>query len=1212
MDFNKTIKIIRKVFIWILGIWAVLMLILQIVLLPPIFTPIVNSLAGDFVNADVYVGRASGSVFTNFPRISFDIEDIEITYPHERYDSLARAGAQHELLYSGCGQTVDTLARIKRVSASISLYSLLWSEIKVPEIEIESPVIHAHSYDSGHANWDIFGSTEVSDTTETADTTAEDTSDDSSAEEGMRLILRRINITGSPKITYTDSKDSLFVLLNMESAGFHGNFEPDALHKTMANAYVNMISLTGRFGTDTLSVTIPKMSMSPEGDIMHTKILAKACTALDANELINIPIAFEGDLGIPYDEGLAITLHNIQSSVGSVPAEGYIEVRMRSDSTIMDGQLDIKDHKIQPLLNMYLSYLDKDMAKMKTDTEVSVHATLNGVYGGINETMPELNVDIVIPDSEINHESFPDKINLGLVANAQMDKAGLITAEIFRAMLKTYGLDLKSSMNTTPCGDDDREVYIDGNMRVSLDSLRAFLPDTLNMTANGGFSLKMNGSTKLSYLDMYKFSQSGLEGSLSSDCIIFSMPEDTVNLNIADMEITLMPESFTSRRDPAKQIRLMGINGSLGSAEIKYKDAVTFTGEELCFTAKNSADQTDESSDDIKYVSGSLNAKDMFLEDSEGTSIKLENTENTFRIRPDFHNPTIPVLSLSNKNLRITYVTPDNRAILTDSKIKAKATMNSVNREARKEAHLDSLAIVYPDIPRDSLFKHAKSQKRNKANKSWMIEEDFIQSDLKFDINESARKYFREWDLEGEVGIRTGIIMTPQFPLRNIIRGIYFSFTNDMASIDSLKINAGESQLCAKGSLSNLKKAVLRNGTFKLGLNITSESVNADELLNAYAIGSQYQPKTEDESTEELTNAEFFKQVTSDTVKIERPTSSLVVIPGNLEAEIGIGMSGIKYQDLDISRMSGNIAVRERCAQIKGATFESNVGNAYLDAFYTVRNKKDIKTGFCLDLKDITSERVISLMPQISSVMPMIESIQGKLNCEVAVTAALDTTMSIQMSTVNGIARLGGSNLVVSNDETYTAIAKKLMFKNKRKGEIKELMVEGVIKDNRLEIYPFILAVDRYRLALTGIQNADMSYKHHISVLRSPLLIRLGLNLSGPDYDNMKFNLGRAQYRSKKMPSFTAVIDQTKIDLKHSIYNIFETGVDETIENRNTLGLIDQHRSETGYINVAELELEQLSDEDMKKFSEMESTEEALNEFTSSVIEAVQKALKNN
>ena len=148
--------------------------------------------------------------------------------------------------------------------------------------------------------------------------------------------------------------------------------------------------------------------------------------------------------------------------------------------------------------------------------------------------------------------------------------------------------------------------------------------------------------------------------------------------------------------------------------------------------------------------------------------------------------------------------------------------------------------------------------------------------------------------------------------------------------------------------------------------------------------------------------------MTTDTVRIEAPSSSLVVIPGNLVADIGINMSGIKYQKMDISRMSTDIHVKQRCAQILDATFESNVGNAYLDAFYAARTKQDIKTGFCLDLKDVTSEEVIALMPQISSVMPMIESIKGKLNCEVAVTAELDTTMNIRMSTVNGIARLGG------------------------------------------------------------------------------------------------------------------------------------------------------------------------------------------------------------
>ena len=1213
MNIKKTSKIIGKILLWILGIWLGLLLIIQIVMLPPIFTPIVNSLANKYVNANVSVGRAYGSVITHFPRITVCVDDLEITYPHERYDSLTRAGSQHELVYQGCGETMDTLASIKRLSASVNLLSLLWGEVKIPDIEINSPTIYAHSYDAQHANWDIFGSGA---STAPADTTAApepetEPGGESSSDQGMNIIFKRISITGKPKIVYTNSQDSLFVKVDVNSLGFDGNFETNALHKTMAQAHISNLHINGRSGSDTLAGKIHKISLTPHGNHMDMNFLAQLTAKTEDGKMGILPIRFNCDLSIPKDEGTAISMHNIQTSIATVPGEGYVEVKMRDDSTIVNGELNIKEHHIEHLLNSCLYFYMPDLIGMHTNTKVSLHTKIEGAFNDINGTMPTIEASISIPDSEIDHHTFPEQINLGMEANFQMDKFGQFYADVTKSKMKTYGLDFNSIIETYPLPEDDREIQIDGRMRVSLDSLRAFLPDTLNLIAKGGFRLDLNGSTKLSDLGMYQFSQSGLQGKLASDNVTLSMPDDSINMKIDNLDIRLLPEYFRPRRKPDTEIRLMGITGSLESADITYQDAFAFTGSKLNFTAKNSADE-EKDANKVQFLGGGINAGKLYIEDSEGTSIKLEDTKNTFSMRPDRKNPSTPILSLTNKNLRITYVTPDNRVILTDSKIKATAEMNTFGRKSRRAAWLDSLSRVYPDIPRDSLMSYARSLRNSKPIPSWMVQDDFKSSDVKLDINESVKKYFMEWIITGDMDIRTGIIMTPYMPLRNIIRGISFKLTNDQATVNSLKIMSGESELCAKGHIGNLKKVMIHNDTLSVKMDITSSSVNADELLNAFAIGSQYEPVTaETAKKEEMTNAEFFKQVTNDTVKTVQPSSSLVVIPRNVSANVGIDMSGIKYKDLDISKMLTKITVKERCVQICSTTFVSNMGNANLDAFYAARSKKDIKTGFCLDLQNVTSERVISLMPEISKVMPMIESIKGELNCEVAVIADLDTTMSLKMPTVNGIARLSGKDLSITDDEVYTSVAKKLLFRNKRTGKIKDLTVEGSIKDNKLEIFPFILSVDRYTLGLSGVQNVDMSYKHHISVLRSPLLIRLGLNLSGPDYDNMKFKLGKAQYRVKEMPSFTEVVDTTKQKLKKSISNVFSTGVDTVLEQNRNQTVIKEHLDKIGYVNPALVEMEELSEEELKQFQNSESADALVEDTMAAMMTAVQEVLKN-
>lgn len=1203
---GKTIKIIGKVILWIIGIWAGLLLLVQIILCPPILSRIIDSLADEYLEADLTFSKASVSVLRHFPRITLNLEDAEITYPHDRFDSLEQQSVQNALLYHGCGEAADTLAAIHRLSVSVSLSALLTGDLKFPDIEIDSPRIYAHYYDAENANWNIFGSSDESEETQAIDTTSTQAADDS---EGMNIIFSRISITGNPLIVYTDSQDSLFTDIRMKSLTFDGNFETNDLHQTTADAGIDDFFMRGRYGTDTLAARIDRFAISRYDEHMHMHIKADAFMTDDKEDLTVIPLDFSSDISFPEDPGLAVTLDNIKADLATIPASGHFSVALRDDRTMMNGRIDINRCKVQVLLHGYLAKHMPELTGVTTDTEVSATVNVSGYLHATDGTTPVVDATLDIPDSKIDYKTFPEKLDFGMNASFQMDTTGRMQADISRIRLHTTGLQIKAAGGINDITGEDPDVRIDGDIKASLDSLRQFLPDTLNLTAHGNLSGRLQGTSRMSHISMYKFSNSDLFGKLTGDNISVQMPDDSLDLRLAGLDINLSPENVTSKRNPKKSFRLMGITGHLDMADMKYKDAFSFKGSNIDFSAKNSTDEPQADSKDIHYLGGRINADLLQLNDSEGTSIKLDDTRNSFQMRPKRGQPTIPILSIANQTLRITYITEDNRVILTDSKINAEAHLNTLDRARRRSAALDSLEKVYPEIPRDSLFRYVRSQRSSNTIPSWMTEEDFKSSDIRFDLNGTAKKYFREWEFSGNAGIRTGIIMTPYFPLRNILRGAALSITNNRISIDSIKVMAGESEIRAEGAINGLRRAMLRGGNLDMDLKLSSNSVNADELLKAYNMGARYEAP-ESETSSEMTNAEFFKQVTTDTVQTTHGASSLIVIPGNINARIDIDASGIQYKDLNITSFTSNIAIKERCAQMTGTSMRSNMGGFDLDAFYATRNKKDIRTGVCLDFKDITSERVIGMIPEIDSIMPMIGSIHGKLDCEVALTASLDTTMSVLMPTVNGIGRISGKDLSISDDEFFTSIAKKLKFRNKKKGEIDHLQVEVAIKDNKLEVFPFLLELDRYTLAISGVQNMDMSYKHHVSVLRSPLLIRLGLNISGPDYDHMKFKAGKALYRSKKMPSFTAVIDQTKNDLRYSIYNIFDTGVDKTIDNEDMQSLIGKHQDAIGYINAAEMEMEELSKEEMEKLEESEAADAAYEKTMAAAMAAIQEVLK--
>ena len=187
----------------------------------------------------------------------------------------------------------------------------------------------------------------------------------------------------------------------------------------------------------------------------------------------------------------------------------------------------------------------------------------------------------------------------------------------------------------------------------------------------------------------------------------------------------------------------------------------------------------------------------------------------------------------------------------------------------------------------------------------------------------------------------------------------------------------------------------------------------------------------------------------------------------------------------------------------------------------------------------------------------------------------------------------------------FKKAARLLMFRNKKEGRIDKMTVEGMIKDSRVEVFPFILEMDRYMLGLSGVQNMDMSFRYHASLIKSPFLIKLGMDVYGPDFDNMKFKLGKAKYKSRNVPVFTSVIDDTKINLVESIRNIFEKGVDAAINENRRQNFIEEHKRKIGYIQAVDQEMEELSSDEQQQL-EAESAQaeaEEQNDATSDVVE---------
>ena len=114
---------------------------------------------------------------------------------------------------------------------------------------------------------------------------------------------------------------------------------------------------------------------------------------------------------------------------------------------------------------------------------------------------------------------------------------------------------------------------------------------------------------------------------------------------------------------------------------------------------------------------------------------------------------------------------------------------------------------------------------------------------------------------------------------------------------------------------------------------------------------------------------------------------------------------------------------------------------------------------------------------------------------------------------------------------------------------------------------------------MSGIQNLDTSFKYHVSVIDSPIPFRLGIDLSG-NFEDFKFRIGKAKYKSADVPVFSSVIDQTRVNLRESIQNIFQHGVDKAVRENEQQKLIEDYKKKIDYRQVVDQQLDSLSTEE--------------------------------
>lgn len=1280
---KKKMKTVWKVLLCLVGVWALLLVAVQVALSPRVLTRLADRLAAEYVDADVDFGEVRLSVFRSFPYLNVGFRDFSLTYPSGRFES--QEDSSYYMMRQGRGPGTDTLASIRGLHASVNLSALLAGTVKLPSLVLDKPRIFAKNYADGSANWNIFR------------LPAAKEKDDSTASEPLEFALGRIVLRGRPHIVYSSPADTLFAMLDFERMRFNGRLaaedwtnavrrmqvidtgrrrliadsgsvrpvdtgriiaadtgrirtagsgnirsaggipagssglrnghdgsaapgskgyghagsttpdsrkearKAEAAERRMLNGNrrdslrklrrarrnrvgvrVDSLLFAGRLPSDTLALKLDRFVAQMHHGHVDLDARATAWMGTVNYGRIALPVDVRAEVGIRKDSAAtAIDILDCRARIAGIPLEASATVGF-GDRLYLNGSASIDACRVGDVLGHFRRNLPKPLENIETDAEITLTATFDGYLNPSGGETPDFDARLVIPRSTLGNRLFGLKHELALDAELHGSRSGVIDVKLneFHVEGKALHLDVSGSVADLLGGDPG--LYADAGFEVSLDTLSRYLKRRSGIELAGGLNVSVSGSASLSQLDPYQLAQADISAKVKSTRLKVVSEKDSLRFWTDSLDLWLGAVGNTRDSSVAQGERMLALTASLDSTFFSLKDDMRLIGRDISLKAQNSAAVLDKSDSSSFYpFGGRLDIGFASLVGSDTSFVALSNSANIFKISPKSGSPDVPVLTLDSSSGRVIMRGPVNRIFARNLDLDATAAMNSIERRRRAKAFVDSLARRNPGVPMDSLFGRFRRTRGSRPVPEWLSEEDFRERDIRIDLGETFRGYMRDWDFDGSMSIGSAGVVSPYFPLRNRLSDVRASFNNNELRFDSFRLASGTSGLSASGRLGGLRSALAGRGMLRLDMDLDAERLNLNELLAAWELGSRFEPEGLSDASLGIEDEEYQEMVVVDTLadSAAPDVSTLIVVPGNLVADLRLKASDVSYAKLKIDSMTADIAVRERCVQLTNTSLSSDIGDIGFEGFYSTRTKQDLKTGFDLELKDITAEKVIEMMPAVDSVMSMLKSFRGSLNCVVSATADLDTAMNIMTPSINGVIRISGDDLTLSESTAFEQIARKLMFKDRTGGHIDRMSVEGLISDNKIEIFPFVLKVDRYTLAMSGVQNLDASFKYHVSVIQSPLPFRVGIDLSG-NFDDFKFRIGKPKYRSADVPVFSEVINETRINLRESIQDIFRRGVDNAIRENRRNRFIEERRRELGYNAAVDQQLDSLSPEE--------------------------------
>ncbi len=334
------------------------------------------------------------------------------------------------------------------------------------------------------------------------------------------------------------------------------------------------------------------------------------------------------------------------------------------------------------------------------------------------------------------------------------------------------------------------------------------------------------------------------------------------------------------------------------------------------------------------------------------------------------------------------------------------------------------------------------------------------------------------------------------------------------------------------GEIRNIGQWLDNKGDLRGELVLVSDYTDVPEIMSLTSgIGNDETSEQDVESKDELTDGDPY----------------MVPKGVHLSLNTQINRALMPFINTTAYDLGGGVYIRDGILVIDEMGFICNAARLKLTAMYETPRKNNLFVGLDYHMLDIDLEQLVNMIPQVDTVLPMLRSFRGNAEFHLAAETYLNSKYEVKWSTTRGACSIAGHDLTLIDGQTFTTIAKLLNFKNKKaENQVDSISAEITLFRKEIDVYPFLMTMDKYKAAVGGRHNLDMTCNYHVSLLAPAYL---GVNISGQlddiiDKPMKHIKLEKAHYAQDFLPQYRGEVESQNQTLRQMIREALKENLD--------------------------------------------------------------------